>query len=267
MTALRTATITLSLVLLAAASALAGPPLITDDANTVDAGRIEIELNGSSTYDNETTSGVTTKNNTTAVEMKITTGLSTDLGISLAIPYTISGRTRENDQLTAESGGFGDMTIELKYACAELARINIAVKSSIIMPTGDYSNDLSERRWQFGGTLIATKEFADGKYALHANFGYGREFYRNDEIRAANRSNLWSGSIAGEADVGKGVFLTADFGLSSAPDKSTHDPTAYALTGVRYHVNGNIALHSGVKLGLTRPDDDVTVLYGLVLSL
>ena len=266
MTVLRTTTIALSLALLTAAAAWAGPPLATDDAGTVDVGKVEIELNGSYSHDKETTNGVTAKNTTTDSEVKITTGLYKNLGISLAIPYTFSRRTHEDGQLVGDSNGLDDMTVELKYAFAELAGITFAVKPTIIMPTGRYGAGLSEGRWQFGGTLIATREFADGAYALHANLGYEHHDYRTEDAKASTRSNLWSGSIAGEAEVAKGLFAVADFGLGTTADTSTSELSAYALTGVRYEITDYLDINAGVKFGLTKPEDDVTALYGVVLK-
>jgi outer membrane putative beta-barrel porin/alpha-amylase len=266
MTALRTATVTICFALLTAGSALAGPPLITDDAGTVDVGKAEIELNGSSPYDKDITAGVTTKNNTLDTEIKITTGLYKNLGISLAIPYTVSARVVEDGQLVSKAEGLGDMTAELKYAFTELAGVTFAIKPSIIMPTGRYNAGLSEGRWQLGTTLIATREFEEGKYALHANLGYEHHTYRTDEVRNSTRSSIWSGSIAGETRLVKGLIAVLDFGLATNTDKESTELPVYALTGLRYEISDNLDINAGVKLGLTEPEDDVTVLYGLVLK-
>jgi len=259
----------LSLILVAVTSipALAGPPLSTDDAGTVDAGKFELELNGSYTEDSETTFGVTTKCNRSDAELKVTTGLYKNLGISLALPYNINERVREDEQLVGRSDGFGDMTVELKYAIAELAGISFAVKPTVIIPTGKYSAGLSEGRWQFGGTLIATREFADGTYALHANLGYEHHDYRTAELREITRSDIWSGSIAGEMEVAKGLFAVADFVLATTADRSTRQLSACALTGIRYEINSHLDVNAGVKFGLTKPEDDLTALYGIVLKL
>ena len=266
MTALHTTITALSLSMMIAGSALAGPPLATDDAATVDVGKVELELNGSYTEDRETAFGVTTKCRTADAEVKLTTGLGKNLGISLALPYNINERIKQNDQLVGKSNGFGDMTVELKYVFAELAGISLAVKPTAIIPTGKYSAGLSEGRWQFGGALIATREFEDGKYALHANVGYEHHSYRTEEISDATRSNLWSGSIAGEVVVAKGLTAGVDFGLATTADRSTSQLSACVLGGARYEINDHLDINAGVKLGLTRPEDDLTALYGIVLK-
>lgn len=268
MKAVRSTTLALCLALATAGSALAGPPLATDDAGTVDVGKVEIELNSSYGYDKQTGNGSTTKTNTVDGEVKITTGLYKNLGISLAVPYLINERVHAdgNEGGISNVDGFQDMTLEIKYTFIELAGINFAIKPSVVMPTGKYSNGLSDGRWQFGGTLIATKEFEDGKYALHANVGYGYNHYRTDELKESTRSNVWSGSIAGEAEVAKGLFAVADFGLQTNPDKGSKELPVYALTGLRYEINDHLDIDTGIKFGLTKPETDVTALYGLVLK-
>ena len=246
-----------------AGTALAGPPLATDDAGTVDVGKVEIELNGSYGYDKHTADGSTTKTNTVDGEVKITTGLYKDLGISLAIPYLFNERSNLDGDVS-NADGFGDMILELKYKFAELGGVALAIKPSVIMPTGKYSAGLSEGRWQFGSTLIATKEFADGAYALHANLGYEYHHYREDD--GSQRRNLWSGSIAGKAEVAKGLFAVADFGLATNPDKASNDLPVYALTGLRYEINDHLDVDAGIKFGLTKPETDLTAVYGLVLK-
>lgn len=265
MTVLRT-TIALSLALLTVSAALAGgPPLITDDAGTVEVGKFEVELSGAYTRDKKTAAGVATRSDHHETEMKVSTGLSKNIGISLAIPYAINDRDNVNGSVsTAE--GFGDMSLELKYAFAELGGVAFAVKPTLTLPTGRYSDGLSEGRWQFGTTLIATREFADGNYAVHANLGYEHHDYRNDALRDATRGSLWSGSIAGEAKVTKGFTAVVDLGVATNPAKESNDLPVYALTGARYEVNERLDINAGVKLGLTRPEDDFSILYGLVLK-
>jgi hypothetical protein len=257
MTALRTTIVSLSFTLLTTASALAGAPLATDDAGPIDVGAVEIGIASSYTYDKE----AFIKTTATDAELSVGTGLYKNLSINVAIPYLISERVKEDGVLTGETDGMGDMTVELKYAFAELAGVNLAIKPAVIIPTG--KSDLTENLWQYGATLIATKEFEDGKYALHANLGYEHHTYNGDVIGV--RSNLWSGSVAGEMEVAKGLFAVADVGLATNPEEGSDDMPVYALAGARYEINDHFEVNAGVKLGLTKPEDDLSVLYGLVM--
>lgn len=267
MTALRSTALVLCFVLAAAGSTLAGPPLATDDASTVDPGKVEIELNGAYSYNKEEKNCAHAKTTTVTGELKTATGLYPNLGISLSVPYTFTAHTHETDGIVTKDlrgDGFGDMKLDVKYRFAELGGINLAIKPSILIPTGKYSAGLSEGRWQSGGTLITTKEFAEGRYALHANLGYEYRNCRLDD--GSQRKHIWSGSLAGEALIAEGLVAVADFGLSSNPDKTSYELPVYALTGLRYAINDHLDINAGVKFGLTRPETDVTALYGLVLK-
>jgi outer membrane receptor protein involved in Fe transport len=261
-TALSCALLALSL----AAPAHAAPPLITDDAGTVEVGKVEIESNNSYSHDSEHEGGVKVRGDVFDTELKVTTGLYKDLGIALAVPYVFSDRTKEDGHLVDDVEGFGDMTLEVKYRFLELAGIDFTIKPYVLIPTGRYNVGLSEGSWQPGVTLIATREFHDGDYALHANVGYEHHHYRTDDMRGTNRNNLWSGSLAGEAKLLPGLIGVADFGLATTQDKGTDTLTSYALTGVRYEVNEYLDVDAGVKFGLTKPEDDLAVLYGIVLK-
>lgn len=256
----------LSLLLCSVATAYAGPPLITDDAGTVDVGNVEIELNSSYIHDRENVNGMSVRHDVFDGETKLTTGLYKNLGVSLTVPYTFSDRTKEDGTLTSKADGFNDMTVELKYAFAELAGISFAIKPSIIMPTGNYGNGLSEGRWQYGGTLIASREFNEGNYALHVNLGYDHHDYRTEQVQASNHRNLWFGSLAGEAGIFKGLTAVAEVGLSTTQDNSTNELTSFAQIGGRYELNEHFDMDAGLKFGLTKPEDDLTVSYGIVLK-
>ncbi|QEM70096.1 transporter [Geobacter sp. FeAm09] len=256
----------LGMVTLGAAQSFAGPPLVTDDTGTVEPGHAEVELNGGYAYDKESGNGIATRREAFDGEMKITTGITKDLGVSLAVPYLFSERVREDGQLAGTNDGFGDMTLELKYRFFEHEGLSLAIKPAILLPTGKYSTGLSDGRWGFGGALIATREFAEGKYLLHANLGYEHHGFRTDIQRDENRSDLWSGSLAGEAQVMKGLTLVADLGLSTAQDKATSELCSYGLVGARYEVLPFLDVDAGVKVGLTAPEDDLALLYGVVLK-
>lgn len=263
MSALRTTT-ALMFALLTASAALAGPPLATDDAGTVDVGSFEVEINGSYAYDKERDAGVTAKAATTDAELKFTTGLAKNLGIAVAVPYTIEAREKEDNAQVGSDSGFGDMTLELKYAFAELAGVNLAIKPALTLPTG--KDSMSDDHVQYATTLIATKEFADGAYALHANLGYEHHRYRTHAIRSTTHGNLWAGSVAGEAELAKGLVVVADVGVATNAHKGEHELPVYALTGARYEINGLLDINTGIKFGLTSHETDVTALYGVVLK-
>ncbi len=274
MKTIRSTTLALCFVLVATGSALAGPPLATDDAGTVDVGKVEIELNGSYSHDSSTSSNfdgkyfnwINGKAEKTELEAKITTGIWKNVAASLTVPYTVDERTKDNNQVTGTTNGFGDMTLEIKYNFLQIGDFSFTAKPVLIIPAGKYSAGLSEGRWQYGGTLIATKTFDEEKYAIHANVSYEHHDYRTDEARDNNLNDLYAGSIAAEAELFKGFVVGVDFGVGNTQDSTTKTLSAYTLGGARYEITENLGVNAGMRFGLTTPEDDFSVLYGIVLN-
>lgn len=256
---LRTSTLTLTFALLTTGTAVAGPPLFTDDASTIDVGAVEIGIGGGYIYDKETDAGSTTKVNAHEAELTIGTGLYKNVGIGIAVPYLMSERVKVDGALDSDEKGLGDMTFELKYAFAELGGVNLTIKPAITLPTG--KDSLSDDHVQYGANLIATREF--NAYVIHANLGYERHTYQHD---GDGRENLWSLSVAGEAEVAKGLFAVADFGLSSNEDPASSTLPVVALAGVRYELNDDLDLSAGLQVGLSRPADDLNIVYGATIK-
>jgi len=258
MSALRTTIVSLSFTLLTIASALAGAPLATDDAGTIDVGKLEIGISGSYMNNKEDA----TKTTSHDAELSLGTGIYKNLGISVALPYNLSTREKDSGVLVGKDDGFGDMSVDVKYSFAEVEGVNLAIRPGVVLPTGKSS--MTEDHLQFATTLIATKEFGDGAYAMHANFGY--EYHTYKDSNEGMRRNLWSASLAGEAELAKGLIAVVDFGLASNEDNASNNLPAYALAGARYEINDNLEVTAGVKLGLTKPEDDISALYGLLMK-
>lgn len=255
----------LCLILATAGHGTAAPPLATDDAGTVEPGRIEIELSSAYSTDRKTAGGVTTRVSTADGELKISTGLCENMGVSVAMPYTFHARIDTNNSVTT-IGGIGDLVLEVKYAFGAWGGTKFAIKPQLVVPSGNYDRGFSEGHWHGGATLIASKEFDDGRYLLHINAGYEHHNYRTASVRETTRGSLWSSSIAGELQAAEGLVVVADFGLGTNPDKAGTQLPAYALTGLRYAATDRLEINAGIKFGLTEPENDVTALYGLVLK-
>ncbi|MDD5285513.1 MAG: transporter [Desulfuromonadaceae bacterium] len=254
------------IALCSAGAAFAGHPLITDDAGVVEVKHVEVELNGAYNRDRDRSAGISRRTESSEGEVRVTTGVFKDVHVALSVPYTFNLWGSEDNLITEKSRGFGDMTAEVKYKFLEYGGFDFTVKPYAIIPTGKYSAGLSDGRWGFGGALISTKEFADGKYAIHANVVYEHHDYKDTNVRNENRSNLWNGSIAGEAEVLHGFKALLNFGVGSATDKAINDVAGFALVGASYEIIKNLEVNAGVKFGLTRAEDDLSALWGATIK-
>ncbi len=255
------------MIALSVGSACADHPLITDDAGVVGVTHVETELNGVYNHNRDRSDGVVHRAESTGAEAKFTTGVFKDVHIALTVPYTFNSRSSD-DSIDSERGsGFGDMNAEIKYRFFEAEGFGFTAKPYVIIPTGRYSVGLSDGRWGFGATLISTKEFDEGRYALHANVVYEHHDYKNPADRSANRSDLWRGSIAGKAEVLKGVKAMLDFGVGTDADKGSNEVASYVLVGAGCEIAENVEVNAGVKFGVTRGENDLSLLWGATIRL
>jgi hypothetical protein len=247
------------------ASAAHAALLITDSADPVEARHVEVELNGSYAHDKSTSNGITTKTDSTDGDITLTAGLAKGLDASTTLPYTFRSK-QEINSTTTKVDGFNDITIDFKYQLLELDGLKLAIKPGAILPAGKSSEGLSDGKFGFSAALLATREFADGKIAVHTNAGYERHNYKDPAVNDASRSDIYSFSIAGEFEVADGLKLGLDTGLATNADKTSHTPPAYALGGATYELGKLLDIYVGAKFGLTRPEADLTSLFGAKLK-
>lgn len=261
----RSIAVILAAGMLMTATAQAGL-LATDGAGTVEARRVELELNGSYAGDKANSGGVTAKSRSTDGDITLTAGVANGLDLSIALPYTFRAREKENDILTNSAEGFNDMTLQLKYQFLEYEGLKFAIKPGLILPTGKKKEGLSDGRVGFTTRLIATREFSEGKYALHANAGYERHNFRDEVADSTSRSDIFIFSLAGEAEFAEGLKLQTECGLATNPDNTSNTPLVFVTAGSTYEVTKIFEVYAGVKFGLTEPEDDATALLGLKLK-
>lgn len=240
--------------------------LVTDGAEPVAAKHVEVELNGSYLNDRSDNGGVMTKTNSTGGDLTITAGITKSLDGTVVVPYTFSGRDTVDTVDTVRTEGFNDITITCKYKFFEADGVKLAIKPGLILPTGKSSAGLSDGKFGYTAALLATREFNKGTVLLHANAGYQRHNYKDDAVMVATRQDLFTFSIACEAEIAAGMKLAADTGLATNSDRAGTTPPAYALIGVKYELTRMLEGYAGVKFGLTGPEADVTALFGAVLK-
>lgn len=240
--------------------------LVTDGAGSVEAKQVEVELNGSYAYDKDGDGSDATRTYSTDGDITVTAGIVKGLDIAIGLPYTFNTREKISEEPTEKSDGFNDVSVDLKYQFLEMEGLKLAIKPGVILPTGKESEGLSDGKFGFTAALLATKEFAEGKYLLHANTGYERHNYEDADVKDTTRQDIFTFSIAAEAEVADGLVLALDMGLATSDDKESDIPPAYTLVGAKYEITEMLEGYAGVKFGITSPEDDVTALFGAVFT-
>lgn len=252
-----------ALILLAIPSvpAFAAHPLVSDDAGTLGKGNIQIELNGDIGTDKESDAGSTTKKNISQIATTFGTGVTDKVDVTVG--FTRPWGSGDTDRKYFNNPGSVDLNINMKWQIYEHEGFSIAVKPQlgysygINVPENDYSMSYS-----LG--LIFSKEF--GAFALHLNTGYTYIDYNLPSVNDINRNSIWNCSLAATYDVVKDLKLITDFGFATNSNRSSNEMPAFALVGAIYNINKHIDLSTGLKTGLTKPEDDLTGTFGITVK-
>lgn len=251
-----------AVLVMAAGTAFAAHPLITDDTGTQGRGKFQLEVNGEYGDDGEIEFGVRAEETGASLESVFSAGITESIDLVLAVPYEWS-RAKENGELTSDTDGIADLSLELKWRFFEKDGFSLAFKPAVNLPSGDVDNGLGTGKVGYGATLIATQEF--DPFAVHLNLGYSHTRFKQQEDRDANRSDIWHASLAGTAEVMEGLQVVANVGMETNPDKTADTPPAFFIGGAIYSLNDYLDLDLGVKVGLTKPETDVALLAGVAV--
>lgn len=240
--------------------------LSTDGAEPVPARHLELELNGSYSHDRDHRSPAVTRTASTDADVSLTAGIVDGVDIAIALPYTFNNRVKCGFEPSLTSEGFSDLTVDLKVLLLNADELKLAVKPGVILPTGDSRRGLSDGHAGIALAVLATREFAAGKVLLHANVGYVSHNYKDVAVRNYAHGDLFTVSVAGETEIADNLSFAVDTGLETSTDKSCATPPAYLLAGLSYDIGTRLEVYAGIKAGLTRPENDITALFGVKLK-
>lgn len=257
-----------------AGTAQGAMPLVTDDAGTVGKGKVQIEIGTEITSDKEAVfsqdagRNVTEKEKGGSVTVTGTVGIHGCLDLVLGVPYQWF-TTYEDGGRNGRADGISDISLDVKWRFFGQDGWGLALKPGIILPTGDDDRGLGTGKMAYRLYFIATKEISP--WAFHINLGYIRNENKVDE-----RENLWHASAAAEWVIIRDLKAVANVGIERNTtlhlvhlhtDKSSDDHPAFALAGVIYRISESVAVDFGMKFGITKPEVDITYLFGVTVVL
>lgn len=242
-------------------TAFAAHPLVSDDTGTLGKGNIQVELNGDISSDRESADGSTTK--TFGKQLATSFGVGVAEKIDLAVGFARPWGNGNTDDVAFKDPGSADFALSMKWQAWEHEGFSVAVK-----PQFGYSYAVGvaphDHTTSYGATMILSKEVE--ALAFHLNAGYNRNQYDLEATREASRSDIWSFSMATTYEVVKNLKLVADFGGATNENKADSTLPIFAVGGFIYSVNKNLDLSSGVKVGLSKPETDLTGTFGATIK-
>ncbi len=251
-------------VLLAAlavpAAAVAAHPLVSDDAGTLGAAVLQVELTGAGGLERSREAGVRLQQDASLLAAAFSWGLHDDLDLVVGLPLAWSRRTAAGPE-TSTVSGVGDVVLEAKWRFLEAGGFSLALKPALSLPTGDPALGLGTGRPCLGAALLATQ--AIGPVSFHLNAAFAHDEFARTEDRQGARADHWHASAAIVAEATPGLQLVANLGAATSTDRSDPTPPAFALAGLIYAVTGSLDLDCGVKVGLTDPEPGLVLLAGL----
>lgn len=231
-------------------ASFASHPLITDDTGTQGKGKFQLEVNGG--YGHDEDDGLTTK--TSRISTTLAYGLSDTVDFMIGLPFE---HTRVEDSGTGtRQEGISDTSLEMKWRFYEKDGFSFALKPGITLPTGDDEKGLGSGRLTYHLFFIGTQEIKP--WMFHLNLGYIRNENKLDENK-----DLWHVSFASTLEVIKNLKLVGNIGLERNTDSNLNSPNAFLLGGVIYSLSENFDIDFGVKSGLTKSEEDYTILAGI----
>ena len=225
--------------------ALAGRPLSTDDAWTVEKGKFQLEtgldVTRQGSHDKEYSPSLT-----------LTYGLldRMDLGIGSAYLFV---HPEEGDN----ENGFGDTSLKVKYRLVNEKKWlpALAISGKLKLPTASDKKALGSGEADFGLNVISTKNLTK-RLVLHANLGYtliGENGANNDMSYALGSQFVLKDKWA----------LVGEIVGTNNLDGTKGDDPLSTLFGTYYILTEQVILDAGVEIGMNKAAPDYRLTAGL----
>lgn len=241
--------VALGLVVGFSGRAMAGRPLSTDDAGTVEPGHLEVELGAE--YLKESSD-----DEEGSIAGALTTGVIWNrLDFGIEVPYL---------WLRPDSGsnedGFGDLQARFKLRFLDETDNfpALAVSLGVKTETGDSEKGLGTGKTDAIANFIAQKGF--DRLTLFANAGYN---YRGDPAEE-EEYDLVNLSLAGEYACTEQFCIVGEVvGEIITEDVEGEDNPCEVLVGATYELPFGTVLDAGIAAGLTDGSPDYKITAGL----
>jgi len=226
-------------------NAIAGRPLSTDDAWTVEKGQFQLEtgfdLARQDNHDREISPSLT-----------LSYGLLENMDIGVGSSYLfVRPKGGENEN------GLGDTEIKLKYRLLgkKIWMPAFAIAGKVKIPTASESRGLGSGKADFGLNAVFTKELSKS-FVLHLNLGYSfiGEHGADNEMNYSGAaqfilSDKWG--LVGEI-----------VGVNNFNGHKRDDPIS-GLIGTYYLITENIIWDAGIEIGMNKAAPDYRLTTGL----
>jgi hypothetical protein len=224
---------------LAATSARAAHPLITEDTGTQGAGRYQLEVFAEEFEQRATRRDLEVWSGT------LSYGIAEKADVQVGLPWFRDGRD-----------GVGDASLGLKWRFFERNAVSLALNPSITLPTGDERDGRGTGKTTWGSLIIVS--YAPGALAVHGHAGF-----RRNENKLGERESLRQLAAAATYRIGQVRFVgEVTRETNPVPGAGT---VRYTTLGAIWSMTRDVDLDFGWRNGNgSAPVDDALLLGATV---
>lgn len=233
--------ILLNILSLFIGNVFAGHPLRGDDAVTVGANNIQLELLSDFSYGRG--------GNHLSVPLTLTYGLFNNADVIVAMPYNYCDQNKDE-------WGASDISLEFKYAFYLSENFHVAVKPVVSFPTANHVTGFGNGEMNYGFNISISR--ASNEINLHLNSGYCFSGYGGEA-----KAHQWNVSLGGEWMISDSVIVLAETGISENYLKNINKKPIYVLLGLNYTLNDYITISLGLINGTNDYEIEKGILGGL----
>jgi hypothetical protein len=236
---------------LSAGPAWAGPPFVTDDADTPDANHFEINLGAQYTRFQGGSAG-------TVPSLEVNYGITDKLQISILTPLAMAHTDGVGTNI-----GLGDIELGVKYRFIEADdwgwRPGVAFAPSIVMPSGSEARGLGSG--QIGGSLPIWLSKEINQWTLFGGGGYNIN-------PGMDRLNWWFTGVGVTRELTPKWTVGVELFHTTPTDRGAKDNTAFNV-GAIYNISDthHVMASVGRDLVNARENNAFSVFVGYQLTL
>ena len=259
--------LTSSFLLPPSAVGWAAHPFITDDTGTQGAGKWQLELLAERNRHDSTAptaaGPVQQERRFSILTPVLTAGVRDNVDLALGLSR-LRQRVTENGVVTEDVRGASDTSVDLKWRFHDAGGTSLALKPSLLLPTGDEARGLGTGRTSYGLVAIATREAEP--WTFSANLAYARLRYKRPQDAAGSHGDLWRLSGGASYAVREGMKLVGELGART--NEARDDPFLpgrnghYAMLGLIYSPAKQLDLDVGFRKSVNHAELDRAFLAG-----
>jgi hypothetical protein len=189
------------------------------------------------------------------IQETVTVGVIPKVDAYITVPFKSGGP----DGGKTESG-LSDITVAAKWNFIKAGPAELAIRPTVVLPTGDDKKGLGAGKSSFGAVLAASGEL-DKQIGYQGNVGVMHQL----APEGGKAYNTWLFGAAGTFAASKELKAVGEIAFSK-PDYDGSKLATKLTAGAVYSVKNNIDVDGGINYNIEDKNKDLGILAGLTFK-